>query len=117
MAQYEEFTISQGTDVSIEIHCEDGSGNKKDLSNYVVTANLKKNYSSTTSTTFVSNISSPPTDGKLTLTLTNAQTAALEKGRYVYDVDIQFVDGNANTIIERILEGRVQVTPKVGSGA
>ena len=45
MAQYEEFTIDQGTDVAIEVHCIDENGNVKDLSNHTVSAEIKKSYS------------------------------------------------------------------------
>ena len=76
-------------------------------------AQLRKNYSSTAATSFNSIIATPPTDGIATLSLTNIETAALDKGRYVYDVEISYVDSDGATIIERILEGRIQVTPSV----
>ena len=113
MAQYEEFTIDQGTDVAIEIHCIDENGNTKNLSNHTVTAQLKKSYSADTSTSFNSVVADPPENGIAVLSLTNVQTEALSKGRYVYDVELSFVDSDANQIIERILEGRIQVTPSV----
>jgi hypothetical protein len=114
MAQYEEFTIDQGSDVAIEIHCVDKNGAAKNLSNYTATAKLKKTYTSSDSdtTTFASLISDS-TGGIVTISLTNTQTDALSKGRYVYDVELAFQDSAANTIVERILEGRIQVTPSV----
>ena len=117
MATYEEFTIDQGTDVAIEIYCIDENGNTKDLSNYQVQAELKKNYSTTNLVSFNAVVANPSTDGVAVLSLTNAQTANLEKGRYVYAVQLNFQDSNGDTIIERILEGRIQVTPQVtGTG-
>ena len=113
MAQYEEFTIDQGTDVAIEIHLINEQGNAKDLTNHTVKAQLRKNYSSTTATDFNSIIATPPTDGIATLSLTNTETASLEKGRYVYDVELSFLDSTNEPIIERILEGRIQITPNV----
>jgi len=113
MAQYEEFTIDQGTDVAIEIHLVDEQGNAKDLTNHTVKAQLRKNYSSATATDFNSIIATPPTDGIATLSLTNTETQALDKGRYVYDVELSFLDSDNQPVIERILEGRVQVTPGV----
>ena len=115
MAQYEEFTIDQGTDVAIEIHCVDENGNAKDLSNHSVIASLKKSYATSDSDAvdFNAIVSSPPENGIATLSLTNAETALLSKGKYVYDVGISFVDSSAATIFERILEGRIQVTPSV----
>jgi len=115
MAQYEEITIDQGTDVSITINCTDNTGAKKDLTNFTAYAKLKKNYNSDSddTTSFSAAIPAPYTDGVITLALTNTQTDALKAGRYVYDVEIAYIDSDGNSIIERILEGRAQVTPSV----
>ena len=59
-------------------------------------------------------IADPATDGIVTLSLTNIQTDALStRGRYVYDVEISYLDGDDNTIIERVLEGKIKVNPSV----
>jgi hypothetical protein len=116
MAQYEEFTIDQGTDVAIEIHLVDPITNlPKDLGGYDVNAKMKKSYNSDSADTLDFNaiISDPDTDGIITLSLTNAETDALKAGRYVYDVEIFTYDSDGDTIIERVLEGRIQVTPSV----
>jgi len=115
MATYEEFTIDQGTDLAIELHLVNVDGSVKDLTNYLVAAKLKKNYNSDSdeTTDFTTLIATPPTLGIVTLSLTNTQTDALTKGRYVYDVELSYTDSDDNTIIERILEGRAQVTPSV----
>jgi len=115
MATYEEFSIDQGTDVTVELQLVDTTGAVKDLSNYTIAAKMKKNYSSDSSdtTTFTTGVNEDPTTGICTLSLTNTQTDALKAGRYVYDVEISFVDSDGNTVIERILEGRTQVTPSV----
>ena len=113
MAQYEEFTLSQGTDFAAELHLVDGQGDPKDLTNHTVDCRIKKSYSATTFTDFQSIITTPATDGIVTLSLTNAITQTLEKGRYVYDVNVSFQDSSGDQIVERILEGRIQVTPNV----
>lgn len=115
MAQYEEFTIDQGADVSIELELVDKTGAAKNLLNYTVAAKMKKNYNSSDSdtTTFTSIVSQPATSGVVNLSLTNSQTDALKAGRYVYDVEISYVDSDNATIVERVLEGRIQVTPSV----
>jgi hypothetical protein len=115
MATYEEFTIDQGADVAIELHLQTVDGAKKNLTNYQVAAKLKKNYNSDSAETtdFTAIVADPATDGVVTLSLTNAQTDALSKGRYVYDVEISYEDSDGDTIIERVLEGRIQVTPSV----
>jgi len=115
MAQYEEITIDQGSDVSITLNVTDTNGAKKNLTNYTAYAKLKKNYNSDSddTTSFTAAIPTPETDGVITLALTNTETDALKAGRYVYDVEISYIDSDSNTIIERILEGRAQVTPSV----
>ena len=114
MAQYEEFTIDQGSDVAIEIHCVDINDAKKNLTGRTVTAKLKENYNSSDSdTTDFASIVSDAQNGIATISLTNTQTDALRPGRYVYDVELSYLDSSSNTIIERILEGRIQISPSV----
>ena len=114
MAQYEEFTIDQGADVTIELNLVDKNDAVKNLAGYSLAAKLKKNYNSgdsdtTSFTTLIDNASS----GIASISLNNTQTNALKSGRYVYDVELSFQDSSGNTIIERILEGRIQVSPSV----
>ena len=114
MAQYEEFTIDQGADVTIELNLVDKNDAVKNLAGYSLAAKLKKNYNSgdsdtTSFTTVIDNASS----GIASISLNNTQTNALKSGRYVYDVELSFQDSSGNTIIERILEGRIQVSPSV----
>lgn len=115
MAHYEEFTIDQGSDVSLELHLENKDGTAKNLTSYSIAAKMKLNYNSGDSDTVsFTSIISDASNGIATLSLTNTQTDALNpKRRYVYDVEISFVDSDANTIIERVLEGIINVTPSV----
>ena len=115
MAQEETFTIDQGADVAIELHLVDKNGAAKDLANHTITAKMKKNYNSDSAdtTAFNAAIGSPTTDGVVTLSLTNNETDNLKAGRYVYDVEMSFVDSGGDTIIERVLEGRIAVSPSV----
>ena len=114
MAQFQEFTFDQGADTSIELHLVDKNGTAKNLTGFSVAAKVKKNYADSAgeATSFTTNITSA-TGGIVVLSMTNAQTAALKSGRHVYDVELSFDDSSGNTIIERILEGRVQITPQV----
>jgi hypothetical protein len=114
MAQYEEITIDQGADATIEMHMVEQDGSVKNLVNHTVTAKLKKNYNSDSSdtTTFATTISDAP-NGIATMTLTNVQTDALKAGRYVYDVELSFQDSGGDVIIERVLEGKITITPSV----
>ena len=75
---------------------------------------MKRTFNSDSSdTTTFSAAVTDADDGILTLSLTNAQTSALKVGTYVYDVEISFQDSANNTIIERVLEGKIRVHPNV----
>lgn len=115
MAQFEELTIDQGSDLALEIHLINATdGAKKDLTNHSVAAKLKRSYNSDSAdTTSFNAIISDFDNGVITLELTNTQTSALKKGRYVYDVEISYLDSSSNTIIERVLEGQATVSPSV----
>jgi hypothetical protein len=118
MADYEDLTIDQGTDVAIELHLVDPDGSKKNLNGYTASATMKRSYSASSddsdTVNFTTLIPEPKTDGVITLSLDNTVTDALNtRGRYVYDVEISFEDSDGNEIIERVLEGKIKVTPSV----
>ena len=114
MAQYEDIMIDQGTDVAIELSLVDKNGAKKNLTGYSVAAKMKRTYNSDSAdTTDFATVITDEDQGELTLSLTNIQTDALKAGRYVYDVEISYQDSDSNTIIERILEGNIHVSPSV----
>ena len=113
MAQYEELSIDKGSDITLQLELEDLNGNAKNLTNYTVAGKVKKTYNSTDSTIFTTEIQTPQTSGVVNLSLSNTQTDALKAGRYVYDVEISFADSDANTVVERVLEGTLTVTPSV----
>lgn len=117
MADYEDFTIDQGADVAIELHLQETDGSKKDLTGHTVTAKMKRSYTSVDSDEiidFSTIVSEPPTDGIAILSLTNTQTDSLNtRTRYVYDVELAVNDSDDNVLIERILEGKIKVSPSV----
>lgn len=115
MAQYEDITIDQGADVAVEIHLINKDGSVKSLVNHTVAAKMKRTYNSDSADTLAFNciVANPATGGVATISLTNTQTGTLKAGQYVYDVEISFVDSDAATIVERVLEGKILVTPSV----
>ena len=113
MTRYEDIVINQGADIAIEVNLIDPETNSaKDLTGYTVSSKMKRSYSSTESTSFICNVSDA-VNGKFIMLLDHNQTDALKAGRYVYDVEISFVSETDVVIIERILEGRITVTPSV----
>jgi hypothetical protein len=115
MAQYEDFEIDQGTDVNVQLELTNPNGTKKDLVGHTVNAYMKKSFSTPSSEAiqFNTQIQTPSTDGVVNLQLSNTQTDNLKAGRYVYDVELSFLDSAGNTLVERILEGQVIVKPSV----
>lgn len=116
MPHYEDLIIPQGTDWSAELHLVEEDGSKKDLTGHSVNGKIKKNYNSDSADTFsfISIVAGNPQNGIVNISLTNTTTDTLNyKKRYVYDVELSFIDSDGNTIIERVLEGKVNVTPSV----
>jgi len=101
-------TMDQGASFStvITVYQDDSI---LDLAGYSVAAQIRKSYSSSSSTSFTTAINSTTSSGKITLSLTPTQTAALEEGRYVYDVEITASDST----ITRPIQGTVTVRPNV----
>jgi len=100
--------IDQGTDFSITVDVTDSAGDILELSDYTAAAQIRKTYSSSTvSATFATSIAELA--GQVTISLTDTQTAALEAGRYVYDLNITSAAG----VVTRVIEGQAIVTPGV----
>ena len=78
------------------------------LTGYSAQAQLRKTYSSSTSTAFTSTITAA-TDGVIELALTDTVTGALDQGRYVWDLVL--TDAAANKT--RVVEGIVTIRPGV----
>jgi hypothetical protein len=117
MAEYEEYSIDQGTDWALQLELTKEDGSPKNLNGYTLAAKLKKSYNSVDSddiADFTCVIETPPTAGVATISLTNVQTDALTaRKNYVYDVELSYLDSDSNTIIERLLEGKMYINPSV----
>ena len=116
MATYEDFSISQGSDVAFQLELTEADGSTKNLTGHTVEAKMKKSFNADADNTIVFDaiVSQPATDGIVVLALTNEQTDELStRGRYVYDVELAYEDSDGNVIVERILEGKIKVTPSV----
>lgn len=107
MATKNDIVIDQGTTFSTVINLVDDANNPIPLAGYSAVAQIKRWYTSMTSTPFVTTINT--TAGSVTLQLSAGTTMNLVHGRYVYDVDV--IDAANN--ISRVVEGIVTVTPGV----
>jgi hypothetical protein len=79
-----------------------------DLSGYSVAAALKENFRATTSTDFTVAISDA-SQGLFNVSLTDAQTGALDPGTWRYDIVMTDSSGNKT----RLLEGRAFINQGV----
>ena len=109
MATISNLFIDQDADFTTTVTINDSVGSALDLTNYTALAMIRKTYASSTSTTFTSTFASDRTTGQITISLTDTQTAALESGRYVYDLIITDSSGTKT----RVVEGIATVNPSV----
>tara|TARA_Y100000389_G_C17336844_1_gene451126 strand:- start:382 stop:717 length:336 start_codon:yes stop_codon:yes gene_type:complete len=109
MATISNLFINQDTDFSTTVTVNDSSGSALNLTSYTALAMIRKTYQSTSATTFTSTFAADRTTGQITISLTDAQTALLEDGRYVYDLVVTDNSG----IKTRVVEGIATVTPGV----
>ena len=109
MATISNLFIDQDADFTTTVTVNDSNGSALDLTGYTALAMIRKTYQSSTATTFTSAFVSPRTTGQITISLTDVQTAALEDGRYVYDLVITDASGTKT----RVVEGIATVNPSV----
>lgn len=109
MAAKANIVIDQGADFATTITVTDTDGSIVDLTGYTGEGQIRKHYTSETAVDLIVEFQDPRSSGQVTLSLTNANTAAMEAGRYVYDVEITSGGGT----ISRLAEGIATVTPQV----
>ncbi len=107
MAIKANLVIDQGNDFAAGIDLVDADGAVYNLTGYTAAAQMRKNYASSSATSFGASHNS--NGGKITLTLSHTVTETLEPGRYLYDVEITSVGG----VKTRVVEGIVTVTPGI----
>lgn len=105
MAIKANLVIDQGTTFNADIDLVDTNDQIYDLTGYTVASQMRKNYTSSAAVTFT--CSTFAATGKIFLSLTPEATAAIEPGRYLYDVEITSPGG----VKTRVVEGIVTVTP------
>ena len=106
MAGIQNLVIDQGTTFNISINATMDDGSPTDLTDYTITAQIRKSYYTSTYTDFTT--SKVNLSGEIALSLTPTQTSALKAGRYVYDVEMA-----APHETVRVMEGIITVTPEV----
>ena len=112
MAIAQNIEIDQDSDYSKTFIAKDDTGTVIDLTTAPSTlaAQIRKSYATTTAVDFTATVTSSVTTGEYTLALTDVQTAAMERGRHVYDVVHTVTSTEIKT---RIMEGIAVVSPSV----
>lgn len=113
MAEVYNMNIDQGADYSLVVVYKDSAGNAINISNYTARSYFKRQIGNAVAdkelTTANGKITlSDPTNGKLTISLTNTDTALLT-GIYYYDLEIVSPTG----IVTRLIQGTVQIDNEV----
>jgi hypothetical protein len=109
MAAIANLFIDQGSTFSTSVNVKDSDESAFDLTNHTAAGQVRKSYSSSTATDFTITIADPPSNGQIDCQLTATQTAALEEGRYVYDVEVTSDTGT----VTRVIEGIITINPNV----
>jgi hypothetical protein len=103
-------SVDQGADFEATIKLYSSNTDALNLTGYGFSGQIRRSYESQT-TSAVFTITSPnPTNGELTLSLSDTTTAAMRAGRYVYDIIITDTSTGVKT---RAAEGIVTVMPGV----
>lgn len=101
--------MEQGADFAAEIELQSYIGVNFNLSNSLITAEMRKSWMSTVSYAFDCSVVNAST-GTFTMSMGWESTSEIESGRYLYDIIA--TDLVTNTKI-RVLEGTVHVTPGI----
>ena len=102
------FTLEQGATFNRILTLQENSA-AMNLSGYSVASKFRSTHDSgTVAGTFTCTISDA-SNGKITMTMTNSTTSAIEEGMYVYDLEIT----NSAGTVTRVLQGSITVTPEV----
>lgn len=102
--------IEQGTDFSRTFSLKRSDGSPLDLSNYTFDVKMRKWTGSAGYISFATTYNANPTQGRLTISLTNSQTGIITSGRYNYDI---LVENTSSSEISKVITGQITVNSTV----
>lgn len=106
-AGYTNLKIESGANFSITIELDNADGTHLNLTGTTGACKIRKSYySSLYVYPLTVGIEDPATLGKINLTATAVETALMEPGRYVYDIEL-----TTGSVTDRIMEGIAEVKP------
>ncbi len=106
MAERVNIIMDQGTTFNTQYVFTDDNDNLIDFSSYTANSQMRKAYTSNTAYAFSVSMNS---NGTIILSMNAATTSSITAGRYMYDLEVQDVNGTRS----RLVEGMVTVTPEI----
>tara|TARA_B100000900_G_scaffold414110_1_gene439861 strand:+ start:1477 stop:1815 length:339 start_codon:yes stop_codon:yes gene_type:complete len=102
--------IEQGTDFEATFSIVQSDGTALNLTNKSVSSKMRKHHSSLGSIGFGITFGTQPDQGKITISLTDAQSGIITAGRYNYDV---IVNNDVSGKKEKVITGQALVNPTI----
>ena len=109
MAAITDIFVDQGTDFTLQLSVVDTAGTAKNLTGATITAQARKDHTSSSATATFTTAITNAVGGVCTITLSAATTAGIKAGIYVYDVNL--LDSTNTTT--RAVEGLMTIRPEV----
>jgi hypothetical protein len=106
MAAKVNIVLDQGTTFNTSFLFSNDDDNPIDFSSYTANSQIRKSYTSSTAYTFTVGLGN---NGIITLSMNAATSSTITAGRYLYDLEVQDVNG----VRSRLVEGIVTVTPEI----
>lgn len=112
MATYTLVDIDQGSDFIKEISLTEADGTSLSLNGKTLAAHIRKNYASTVAYAFATSILEEDA-GKISISLSAANSLLIKPGRYVFDVLVTTTSSGANV---RVIEGNIDIKAAITRG-
>jgi hypothetical protein len=103
--------IEQGTDFTRTFSLKRSDGAPLNLTNYNFDVKMRKWSGSAGYISFATTYNADPTQGKLTISLSNTQTGIITSGRYNYDIIV--INHNLSDVKTKVITGQIIVNPTV----
>ncbi len=102
--------IEQGTDFEAQFNITNADGSALNLTNRSLESKMRKHHTSAGSIGFGITFGGSPTNGQITISLTDTQSGIITAGRYNYDV---IVTNDLNGKKEKVISGQALVNPTI----
>tara|TARA_B100001175_G_C19461192_1_gene616593 strand:- start:271 stop:609 length:339 start_codon:yes stop_codon:yes gene_type:complete len=102
--------IEQGTDFSATYNVTEADGSALNLTNHSISAKMRKHHSSAGYVGFGVTFGGTPTDGEITISLTDAQSGIVTAGRYNYDI---LITSDVSGKKEKVISGQALINPTI----